>query len=106
MSDLSNLTAHTSTPWIVSRSYCIVKEGTTLLVADCAEGSFNGPCSCANAEFIVRAVNAHDVLVAALGAIHTAIDELDRMSFGDVPKALDKISTIAFDALLAARSAQ
>jgi hypothetical protein len=71
--------AHTPTPWRVGHEGCI--EGTQgdfsqgdlsfiPLASPWQEDAWDGhPQAVANARFIVRAVNSHDELVAALGSL-------------------------------------
>lgn len=71
-----NETAHTPTPWTVTRSkletdgafdYAISADGVLVLAETFGRDAKGGwPPSQANAEFIVRAVNAHDDLLMAL----------------------------------------
>lgn len=59
------MTEHTPTPWTFDGTYVVAKFGPT--VADCAKSpSMGWGERRANADFIIKACNAHDELVKAL----------------------------------------
>lgn len=61
--------SHTPTPWVHDRqSDCILDNGGNVIVSP-YESEHNIDNDTANAAFIVKAVNAHDDLVAALKAL-------------------------------------
>ena len=64
------MTKHTPTPWTADLGGCITSSGLPIVTgrngALLATLAMNGHKGAANADFIVRAVNAHDELVAAL----------------------------------------
>lgn len=60
-------TKHTSTPWLVAGHLIVSESGTSIAEIRPLRAE-------ANAEFIVRAVNAHDALLDACKAIHECID--------------------------------
>lgn len=63
-------TKHTPTPWWHTQSGIVVGDGR--IITDCQESAPFDDMK-ANAEFIVRAVNVHDELVAALMDLHPSI---------------------------------
>ncbi len=70
---------HTPTPWSVSKaaSNVIIGATATVLVATCRseDPNYRAKSDGANAAFIVRACNAHDSLVAAVGRIASIIED-------------------------------
>ena len=70
-------TSHTPGPWkqhaTPGKIYASVRGADGRCVADC--GSRSDVIAQANAEFIVRACNAHDDLLEALEACERALDE-------------------------------
>jgi hypothetical protein len=70
---------HTPPPWGLDGSYVVAKFGPT--IADCGKSpSLDHGVRRANADFIVKAVNNHDALVAALTL---AEDILSRAPFSN-----------------------
>jgi hypothetical protein len=63
---------HSPTPWRAIDSIVILSEadhGFSTWLANCQVGGATRPEQCANAAFIVKAVNAHEQLVKALQQI-------------------------------------
>ncbi len=88
-------TNHTPTPWYVETT--AVYDAKNLLVTDtCFTGGRPGP-NRANAAHIVKCVNAHDELVAALRSVITAADEVGpktwSMAVAEVRAALSKVQS-------------
>jgi hypothetical protein len=77
--------SHTPTPWVVEKNSVNAENGSVVSIAECglsAPGqSWSGTDystrehQAANAEFIVRACNSHDQLVAALKAALATIED-------------------------------
>jgi len=73
---------HTKTPWAVYSEFNIRQVGTNRGVASCGGYTISGEAdsdkvfneNIANARFIVRAVNNHDKLVAALKSVLSIVD--------------------------------
>lgn len=57
---------HTATPWAVRGDYYVVGGSPEFLIADCQADRKDRKQDTVNAEHIVKCVNAHDELVAAL----------------------------------------
>lgn len=69
--------AHTSTPWRLhsTSDVTVISKAGGTHVADCLfDPKIRYQEKCANAAFIVKAVNAHDELVAALGEAAKALE--------------------------------
>lgn len=103
-------TKHTKTPWKVTEDSTIIGSVTRNVIAECcgySDKASNGDYASiiekqgtreANAAFIVRAVNAHDDLVAALEAAVRYVDDVSEATiFGDNDHAdydlLDELRT-------------
>jgi hypothetical protein len=92
------MTAHTPTPWMLNPSAPeeIISPGETLVIVR-APQPYLQPRAKANAELIVRAVNAHDDLVAAAKAA-VRYDEAIRACAND-PKRMASFCTAEGDDL-------
>jgi len=66
---------HTPTPWTVN-GHCVIHKDPEHLVADCCDDlmSKSGERAQADAEFIVKAVNNHDLMVELLRRLVKARD--------------------------------
>ena len=78
---------HTPTPWIVSEDGATIKSkwitsfGTPIMVAELSGYIIGNRVQKANAEFIVRAVNAHEELVEALTLVFHQAENFEQKAF-------------------------
>jgi hypothetical protein len=67
--------AHTVTPWRVGKTSCIIG-GDSNLIAHTERSGLSGALNHTNAHHIVRCVNAHEALVAALEQCERTLSDL------------------------------
>ena len=86
-------TQHTPTPWAASGVTVYGSDGgarNTVADTTCC-GSMTREADEANAAFIVRAVNSHDALVAAVTMVLDADGDLNAIDFDQLRAALARV---------------
>jgi hypothetical protein len=93
------MTKHTPTPWIVTNGVQIWRDGHSSLASPriCSLANAAQPVEqltaeemAANAAFIVRAVNAHEELVAAARALLDRLDDITTDAFSKGGEAVER----------------